>query len=114
SSNKISLGIFKWTKSDMDKAPIGIKILETRKSAVSNIFLPNRVKSLSTPADKADGIPSKKMNDPTIHAVFLRFLSSFFVSDATVISIIEKAEVSVANKNSIKKRMKKKVPNGIC
>src|SRR5699024_480374 len=52
------------------------------------------------------------MSTPVIQVVLLRLDASPFVTAATIISNIEKAEVSVANKNNNKNKSKKNAPNG--
>src|SRR5699024_1287425 len=80
----------------------------------SKKLFPKNWNSLNTPKDNADGIPSTKIIVPTIHVHFLRCVWSSFVIAAITTSNNGNAEVKAANKNKIKKIVKKNIPNGIC
>src|SRR5699024_12310408 len=69
--------------------------------------------SANTPADNAAGIPAANMSIPVIQVVLLRLDASPFVTAATIISDIEKEDVSVAKKKNNKNKSKKNAPNGI-
>ena len=75
-------------------------------------FYRKTLKSAITPYDKQEGIPTTKIAIPIIQVNFFRFEGSFFVIVATIISIIENAEVKAANKNKIKNAMKKNITKG--
>src|SRR5699024_2578496 len=74
SRHNVWRGILKPTKIAIRKAPIGINIFDTRKSAASNIDNEKIVTSPKIPNDKADGIPTKKISIPVTQVVFFRFV----------------------------------------
>src|SRR3954463_15952636 len=110
---KRSFFILYETNTEISKAPIGINVLLTRKSAASKMLLPKIETSDNTLNDKADGTPTKNMRHPIIQDS--RFRPPFpFDTAATTISSNEKADVSVANRNSTRNRIKKTLPKNIC
>lgn len=113
SLNSTFFDIFKGTNIEIRRAPSGIRILLTRKSAASKMDLSNKVICPSSPKESADGIPTIKINIPTNQDDFLLLESFPLAIGATIISSIEKADVKVANKNNNKNAIKKIVPNGI-
>src|SRR5699024_61690 len=80
----------------------------------SKKLFPKNWNSLNTPKDNADGIPSTKIIVPNIHVHFLRCVWSSFVIAAITTSNNGNAEVKAANKNKIKKIVKKNITKSIC
>ena len=112
----MSISLFKrsGTKTAIRKAPTGIRILLTKKSAASKTDFPRIVTSDQTPKESAEGIPRKKISSPTNQEYRLRLRASPLDREATMISSIEKAEVSVANKNRTINTSRNRLPNGMC
>ncbi len=98
---------------EMSSAPAGIRILLTRKSALSKILFPKNVISDNTLKERADGMPTKKINSPVSQAIFVLLFPFLLVSAATTISSIENADVNVANRNKAKKNSKNNLPKMI-
>ena len=99
-------------KIEINNAPSGSNTLLTAKSTRSKTVLSKNFTSAITPYDKQDGIPTMKIAIPIIQVNFFRFEGSFFVIVATIISIIENAEVKAANKNKSQECNEEEHPKG--
>ena len=86
---------------------------EMTKSHKSKMVLPKILKSLHTPKDSAEGMPTTKIAIPIIQAWLLRFFSSWRMVAAMTVSNMENAEVSVAKTTNSINTANKYVPIGI-